>query len=358
MDQITKQLIKIHSIKGIGDQTIIKLFQKTTDLDMIISEIKKGTLFGIKKPDEYTFLSDAEIEKQYNIVCKHQVQLVPYYHPNYPKKLMDLTDPPAILYCRGDITALSKTSVSVIGTRGYSFYGKQVSELIIPQLVQSGMVIVSGLALGIDALAHEITLKSSGVGIAVLGSGIDVIAPVSNARLADDLINHKGCIISEFPIGTMPSHYTFPQRNRIIAALSEGTLIIEAGEKSGSLMTAEFALDLGRDVFAVPGSILSSTSLGTNRLIDNGAKIVTSPADILMEYGINADSPAKLIELEFDCELERKVYELIKSDPIFIDDLIEQANENVSNVVTMISQLEYKRYITRLNGDYFTRRIF
>jgi len=357
MDQQIKQLIKIHSIPSIGDQTIIKFFQQTTDLDLILNEIKKGTIFGIKKPTDYTLLPDSEIEKIYQKVLKYQVQIIPYYDLAYPPKLKDLIDPPEILYCRGEITSLQKTSLSIIGTRGYSYYGRQVSELLIPDLIKSGVTIVSGLALGIDALAHEITLKNNGIGIAILGSGIDLIAPVSNSRIADDLIAHKGCIVSEFPIGTLPSHYTFPQRNRIIAALSVGTLIIEAGEKSGSLMTAEFALDLGRDVFAIPGSILSSTSLGTNRLIGNGAKIVTTVADILMEYGIHPQSNVKLIELEFDSDLERKVYELIKTEPIFIDDLIEQVNENVSNVVTMISQLEYKRYITRLNGDYFTRRV-
>ncbi len=204
---------------------------------------------------------------------------------DYPKQLKEIYDPPLKLYVLGNKQLLKEKGIAIVGSRKATEYGKNVAQQISKQLSEAGINIISGLALGIDSYAHLGTLQKENIGktIAVLGSGLDKIYPKENIELARRIIKSGGCIVSEYPIGTSASKLNFPQRNRIISGLSKGVLVVEAGEKSGSLITADFALEQGREVFAVPGDINKENSKGTNDLIKQGAKIVTSYIDIMYE---------------------------------------------------------------------------
>lgn len=214
---------------------------------------------------------------------------VKFEKTNYPKLLAQIADPPKQLYCRGNLELLNSECIGVVGTRKLTPYGKESTQYITKGLATAGFTIVSGLAMGIDAVAHQATLDAGGKTIAVLGGGIDDknIGPQINFKLAMDMLKNSGLIISEYPEGFHPNEKTFPQRNRIISGLSRGVLIVEADEGSGALITAHSALDQNRDVFAIPGSVFSSKSSGPNGLIKKGARLVSSAQDIIDEYGYN-----------------------------------------------------------------------
>lgn len=203
----------------------------------------------------------------------------------YPNKLRNIYDPPKKLYVLGNGEILKNKGIAIVGSRKATDYGRKVTLKISTELVNKEINIISGLAIGIDSYAHMGAVIASGKGktIAVLGSGIDVIYPHQNIELARKIVNSGGCIVSEYPLGTKPSKLNFPQRNRIISGLSDGVVVVEASEKSGSLITAEFGIEQGKEIFAVPGNIDNSLSKGTNKLIQDGAKMILSSKDILEE---------------------------------------------------------------------------
>lgn len=203
----------------------------------------------------------------------------------YPEQLRNIYDAPLRLYVLGNKALLSGKGIAIVGSRKATKYGEKIALQLSERLSENGINIISGLALGIDTCAHLGTLQKNNIGktVAVLGSGLDEIYPKQNIELAKKIIKNGGCIISEYPLGTKPEKLNFPQRNRIISGLSKGVVVVEASGKSGSLITAEFALEQGREVFAVPGNILDFTSVGTNNLIKQGAKLVTNYMDILEE---------------------------------------------------------------------------
>jgi len=220
------------------------------------------------------------------VITDNNIKTISPSDANYPKLLGEIHDPPKILYFRGDVSLLHSPCLGVVGTRKLSLYGKEVTEYFVTQLVQNGFTVVSGLALGIDAVAHRTALKTKGNTIAVLGTGIDdkSIYPKDHIQLIHEILENRGLIISEYKPGTGGSKWTFPARNRIISGLSYGVVVVEADYKSGALITAKCALDQNRDVFAIPGNVFSQKSNGTNMLIQNGAKLVHAPCDILEEY--------------------------------------------------------------------------
>lgn len=232
-------------------------------------------------------LSDKNLDEAIRIIdfCqKRNVFLLPYDSPNYPKRLRRIPDFPILLYGRGQYpTVDNDVAIATVGTRRYTEYGKQNAYVISRDMAKAGVIVVSGMASGIDTFCHRGALDALGYTIAVLGCGIDVVYPKSNADLMEE-IAETGTVLTEYPPHTEPAGYHFPKRNRIISALSLGTLVIEADEKSGAMITARLALEQGRDLFALPGNIGESTSLGTNRLIKDGARMVTGALDILNEY--------------------------------------------------------------------------
>ncbi len=226
----------------------------------------------------------AVLVKNFKYVITNIVQKITLNSKNYPELLKQIYDPPKQLYILGDLTdqlSLINNPLAVVGTRKASTYGKKTTNYFVRTLAKAGLTIISGLALGIDSIAHQSTLEVKGRTVAVLGSGLNVIYPPTNKNLAQEIIKSNGVIISEYPPNTRPSKQNFPTRNRIIAGLSLGVLVIEAPEKSGALITARAAIEQGREVFVVPGSIYNENSAGCHFLIKAGAKPVTKPEDIL-----------------------------------------------------------------------------
>lgn len=286
---------------------------------------------------------------------KFQIVTIKSADTAYPELLRQIHDFPKILYCRGNLSLLTKTCFAVVGTRKLTSYGKEVVQNVVRGLVQSGFVIVSGLALGIDTVAHQTTLDCEGKTIAVLGTPVDQIYPPENSKLAQSILNNDGLIISEYPSGYPGLKVNFALRDRIISGLSKGVLVVEAPEKSGALITARCAIDQNRDVFAVPGNVFSSNSFGPNYLIKKGAKLVTSAQDILDEYGSNL----KLFEedktiLSTKDPVQKIILAILDNNgTVFMDDIIRKSNKETSKIIAALSVLEIKGLIKNTgNGKY------
>ena len=269
--------------------------------------------------------------------------------------LREIPEAPAVLFIRGALTEADRWGIGIVGTRNVSAYGREAAETLARDLAANRLTIVSGLARGVDGAAHQAALKAGGRTVAVLGSGVDVIYPPEHRRLAQQ-IAENGAVISEYPLGTQPDAMNFPPRNRIISGLSLGVVVVEADEKSGALITTSYAAEQGRDVFAVPGGIFSRTSRGTNKLIQDGAKLVTCAADILEE--LNLERVAKRAEAQLalpDDDAERSVLQTLNRDPMPIDDVIRRTNLPASVVAGALAMLELKGLARLSDGAQYTR---
>lgn len=295
---------------------------------------------------------DREMEK----LVRENVWLITEDDENFPDRLKEIPSPPLVLYGKGVLPGNKNLHLAVVGTRRPTGYGTEAADSIAGELTNAGLVIVSGLASGIDARAHEAALEAKGNTIAVLGSGVDQnsIFPPENRGLARRIAESGGSVISEYAPGTPAVKEHFPARNRIISGLSLGVLVIEAREKSGALITARLALEQNREVFALPGSIFSPTSKGPNLLIQEGAKLVTCAGDILEELGMdyNKERDKKLDELLG--ERERILLELLE-EPLGVDLLKEKTGFETPAIVASLSMLELKGRIRNLGGDTYQK---
>ncbi len=279
----------------------------------------------------------------------------------YPANLAQIYDPPIILYVKGCFIPEDKAAIGIVGSRRSTSYGIQTAMRFSSDLAEKGITIVSGLALGIDKAAHEGALRAKGRTVAVLGCGVDVIYPKENRKVYEAICEH-GAVISEFPPGIEPRPFHFPKRNRVIAGLALGILVVEAGEKSGSLITARLGMDEGREIYAVPGRIDSPSSAGTHRLIQSGARLVTSPADILedlypvLKSAVSAEkSTAHKIQPEDVPDEEAEILSLIGGDSLSPEHLAEKSGLDVLRVLQILTQLELKGWVRREWGGMFAK---
>ena len=278
------------------------------------------------------------------------VNVATQLNPLYPELLKQPeVCAPFAFYYKGNLELLNTNCIAVVGTRSVSSYGRRMTEKFTKSLVENGFTIVSGLATGVDGIAHEVALDNNGKTIAVLGSGHNYVNPVSHTELYNRILENDGLIISEYKPDVNATKFTFPERNRIISGLCKGVLVVEAGEKSGSLITANFALEQGRDVFAVPGNLDSSRSVGTNNLIYSGATMVRSGEDICSHYGISSNQKKNKNIDTLDSE-EKKVYEILQDETSF-DDLIEQTGILPQNLSVILVKLEMEGLIKRTSMD-------
>jgi DNA processing protein len=280
------------------------------------------------------------------------ITAITQHDASYPDLLKQIYDPPFCIFVRG---ALPQTEfpLAVVGTRKFTSYGKQVTEELVGELAAQGIAIVSGLALGIDGIAHAATLRVGGKTIAVLGGGVDrnYIYPRAHLTLAHHIIEHGGAVISEYPPGTLPTNYTFPRRNRIIAGMSLGTLVVEAGEASGALITAQCSLDAGREVFAIPQNITSPTAVGPNNLLKMGAKPVTSAQDILDALNLrDIRQYVSNTAILPDTPTEAEVLKILSRTPVHIDQLIKETRLEGSKVMSTMTLMEMKGKVRNLGG--------
>ena len=270
------------------------------------------------------------------------VKVLVYEDTAYPAPLKEIYDYPPVLYVKGNPPFQDQPCLAVVGTRRPTIYGRQVTEEIVTDLARSGITIVSGLARGIDSVAHRAALDAGGRTVAVFASGLDIIYPGENARLAQ-AITERGALLSEHPLGVKPRPESFPLRNRIMSGLSLGVLVVEAGERSGALITAHQAVEQDRDVFAIPGSILSPASQGTNHLIQEGAKLVRSSEDILQELNLAiAVQQSEIKEFSPVDEAESAILKQLSSEPNHIDEICRRSGLTTPQVSSTLAMLELK----------------
>ena len=280
--------------------------------------------------------------------------VVPFFDTRYPQLLRELPDPPLLLYASGDPHLLRSPQLAIVGSRNPTPTGRELAFRFSASLTRSGFTITSGMALGIDAAAHQGALSASGSTIAVMATGLDRIYPARHRRLAQQIAEH-GVLISEFPVGTTPRKQAFPQRNRIISGLCFGTLVVEAASKSGSLITARLAGEQGREVYAVPGSVLSPQSRGCHALLRDGAILVESEADILVELG-NFELPVSPLEQTArQARQDEVLIQYMGYDPVTIDTLVSRSGLTVDKVCSMLSHLEVQGVVKTIVGGYYIR---
>jgi len=282
-----------------------------------------------------------------------EIKIISINDENYPKLLKEIRNPPKILYHRGKLKN-KEICFAIVGTRRYSSYGKQVALEITGDLVETGLTIVSGLAPGIDTFCHQMVVERNERTIAVLGTGLDEksIYPKENIKLARKIIEKDGCLISEYPAGTRGTQFTFPQRNRIVAGLSLGVLVVEAKERSGALITADWAKKYGRKVFAVPGPIHSSNSKGPHKLIKEGAKLVENANDILSELDL-PEIKKQSGKTEGGTKEENLILRALKEESLYIDKIIEKTKLTAAAAASTLAILEIKGKVRNLGGNIY-----
>lgn len=299
-----------------------------------------------------------EINKELELLERYKTKVLTVKDDSYPERLKEISFPPPLLYYRGSIIPEDRFSISIVGSRKATYYGKMVAENLSKDLSSFGLTIVSGMARGIDTAAHRGALSANGRTLAILGCGIEQIYPPENRKLAEE-IESSGAILTEFPFFTKPERQNFPRRNRIISGLSLGVVVVEADEKSGALITADFALEQGREVFAVPGNITSSLSKGTHNLIKQGAKLVNNYADILEELPLQINQKIKEEKSKINksslTEEEKTVLQVISQEPVHIDQIITSSHFSASKVSEILLQLELKDLIKEIAGKKFVR---
>ena len=316
--------------------------------EKVAGEIKKG-------PPEN------KVQKELQLVKEVSGFLLTLRDEGYPKRLKEIHDPPPVLYVRGTLRGEDDLAVSIVGSRKTSPYGRVLAERMSRELVRHGITIVSGMARGIDSVAHWGAISEGGRTIAVLGCGIDVIYPPENRTLFGKIIE-RGAVVSEFPMGSLPEGGHFPKRNRIISGLSLGVVVIQASGGSGSLITAGFALEQGREVFAVPANVGAEGGRGTNQLIKDGAKLVESSEDILEEILPQWSREKDRVEREEPpgpvfSQDEKKVLELLGDVPLHIDAIIRESGFEAGKISSLLLDLELKGLIAQWRGKCFSKKM-
>ncbi|NIQ39125.1 MAG: DNA-protecting protein DprA [Proteobacteria bacterium] len=365
MNQDKRYWIALNLIPGIGSVAYRKLIDAFKDPSRVFESPRRG-LEGIEGVGPKLALAIKEfplksrLKNELGRIKDLGVSVLTYRDSTYPKNLLAIYDPPPVLYVRGRLEAKDDLAVAIVGSRMATRHGKALTERLARDLAARGVTVVSGMARGIDSAAHRGALLGRGRTIAVLGCGVDVVYPPEGRALMREIIG-KGAVISEFPMGMRPHSSNFPRRNRIISGLAVGVVVVEATRQSGSLITANYALDQGREVFAVPGNVGFPSSQGTNRLIKDGAKLVERVEDVLEEIAPECRERSEMGRDRGDgqtpalSEEEQLIYSLLGEEPVHIDHLITQTQWDVGRVSQVLLDLELAGLISQLAGKHFVR---
>lgn len=370
--ELLKYVFFLSKIKKLGNARIKSILNHIKSL-YDFSQCSRRDLRKIEGIDEsisFEIISSLknfnEYEREFHNVMssaeRKNVSVISVFDGEYPENLKRVFDSPVILYYKGKLDTKDKYSISIVGTRNPTEYGKYTCEKFTERLSELGIPIISGFARGIDSRAHSVCLKNNNLTYAVLGSGVDVVYPADNRRLYHELIE-RGAIISEYPVGSLPEKVNFPKRNRIISGISLGSLIVESGIKGGSLLTAGFAIDQNREVFAVPGYINSKQSEGTNELIKSGhAKLVTNVDDILTELESKLRPVLKKETFEKQqtifndlSSVEKIIYEVLDCKPVHIDEINEATGLTISECLVNLLSMEFKGVVRQIPGKNFIK---
>jgi len=294
-----------------------------------------------------------DLSRIWDQIQSKSIKILTWLDETYPQRLKEIEQPPPVLYLRGELLPEDNWSVAIVGSRRVTPYGRQIAEEISSFLAANGVTVVSGLARGVDALAHSAALKAGGRTLAVLGSGVDKIYPPENRALAEQIFKQGG-VLSDYPPGTPPEAANFPPRNRIISGLSMGVVVIEAGETSGALITAEFAADQGREVFAVPGSILAPQSKGTNKLIQQGALPLLNADDIMQALDLTRVGQHKAARKVLPAdEVEAKLLSAMGEEPLHVDEIRNQTDLPVEKVSATLVMMELKGMVRQVGNMHY-----
>ena len=362
-----ERLILLNLIPEIGSTRLRRLLDAFGTLDRMwtasVQELQQAAGVG---PSLAQRIADgrrdeAALRRELALVQRHGATLVTLEDAEYPARLRTIADPPVALYVHGTLEPADATAVAIVGSRLASPYGLQSAERLAYDLALRGVTVVSGLARGIDGAAHRGALRASGRTLAVLGGGLARLYPEEHARLASE-VAARGALISEYPMDTPPLSYYFPRRNRIISGLSLGVVIVEAAQRSGALITADCALEQGREVFAVPGPMTAATSQGTHHLLKQGARLVTSVDDIVEELRLTASpdpaavpARAATASAHLSERQEAVLASLHDEQPRYIDTVAAQRGLAVADVSSLLLELELKRLVQQLPGKQFVR---
>ena len=352
--------IVLNMMKGVGPVTVRTLAASLGSVEAILAADKAtlSAVAGVSAAMVSAILSqrdDLDPGKEEAAAAAIDARLVTPMDEEYPKRLLEIYDPPLALYVQGTLQSRDELGVAIVGSRRTSHYGLETAERLAVQLAQSGVTVISGLARGIDTAAHKGALKGKGRTVAVLGGALDCMFPPENAGLAREICG-QGAVISEYPLGRQPDKTTFPVRNRIVSGMSRGVTVVEADVASGAMITAHAALDQGRTVFAVPGRIDTFGARGPHKLIKNGAKLVESVEDILEELGCLIPMPARGTGAPAGrpvlTEAETALVDLITVErEIGMDALIRQSGRKVAEISALLLGLEMKRVVKMLPGQ-------
>jgi len=357
-----KALLSLSTIQGIGSnklRALIRFFQSPTEVQKAsvaslcrVSGVDRKLATNIKGSDNLSFA-----ERQVELAEKQNIKILSYWHDSYPQLLKQIYDPPVLLFIKGDFNEKDALAIAVVGTRQPDNYGQLAAAKIAGELVDKGISVVSGLAYGIDTIAHQTAVARGGRTIAALGSGLDVIYPASNIKLAEK-IEQTGVLLSEFPMGTGPDRGNFPRRNRIISGLSLGVVVVQAKNKSGALITAKMALEQNREVFAVPGSIYNEQSVGTNQLIKEGATLVASVDDIIAEIHalqvFGSENVVNIPDLQLEGD-EAVIMKALSYQPVHVDRVVKITRLSTPSVLSHLLSLELANLVKQLPGKMFVR---
>ena len=361
MYQDTYHLVALTEVETVGPVMANRLLEYFKDPESVFraSEHDLMMIEGMTRQRVKKIKGFSDWKRVENIlrVCeKKSIKIVDIFSKDYPEQLKNIADPPPVIYVKGKLTEEDRLAIAVVGPRRASTYGRAVTEDLVSELSFVGITIVSGMARGIDTVAHRTSIENNGRTIAVLGSGVDVPYPPENKTLLNNISLH-GAVVSEFPPGTKPDRGNFPRRNRIISGLSLGVLVVEATTDSGSLITARFALEQNREVFAVPGKITSKLSAGTNELIKKGAKPVLKAEDIIEELSAEIkgilkqrDRAREKITLTNE---EATLLSLLSDKPVHVDDLTRQASLPLYRILGRLTSLELKGLVKQTAGKRF-----
>jgi len=365
-DQNKNEIIFWHAfncVDGFGPQAFKKITAGFSSLEEAWNSTDADNLeqLGLTKKQIDNFFQFRQKHSEdllFEDLAKENIEIITINDEAYPSQLKEIASAPPVLYIRGDQSILSNKSIAIVGSRKFTAYGQRVAENLTKDLVRAGLTIVSGLALGIDGIAHKAALDADGLTTAVLGTGIDdaTIYPREHFNLARQIIENGGVLITEQPPKTPSLKQNFPARNRIMAGLALGTLVVEAAESSGSLITAQFALEQNREVFAVPGDIFSPQSTGANSLVKRGAKLVASAADILEEMNISRTQPQLSLKIfEPRTDEEKIIWKILSNEPLHIDKISKLARLDTAAVASILSALEIEGAVKNIGGQNFIK---
>jgi DNA processing protein len=350
----TKYWVGFNLIKGIGAVRMQALINHFDDLESAWKAAPAdlaGAGLSLKLIERIVQAREqVDLEKVWARIEAQGIKILTWKDEIYPQRLKEIEQPPPVLYVRGDYLLDDLFAVAIVGTRRVTSYGRQITEELASYLAANGITVVSGLARGVDAIAHQTALKAGGRTIGVLGSGVDKIYPPEHRQLAEKMMEH-GAIISDYAPGTPPDASNFPPRNRIISGLSLAVVVIEAGETSGALITAEFAAEQGREVFAVPGSILAPQSKGTNKLIQNGALPLLSVNDLMQPLNLTRMGEHKAARKIIPAnETEARLMNILSAEPIHVDEIRNQTELPIEKVSATLALMELKGMVRQVGS--------